>query len=162
MTFKLNQINKNLKLLFISYLIVLGIGVTCGLVYVSITTSMTPTGTIEQYLGNDDDWEPKQPKEFIDLISHVHQHIVMFSFIFLSTGLIFYQNSIIKGNMKKFLIIEPFFSIIITFGGFFILKYVTPNFVYAIIISSSLMYICFYIMIFVCLYDLILNNKQSE
>ena len=64
---------------------VLGIGVTTGLIYVSLTTSMTPSGAVEQYLGNDDDWEPKQTKEFIDLISHAHNHIITFSFIFLST-----------------------------------------------------------------------------
>ena len=78
---KLNQLNKNLKFLLASYLIVLGIGVPTGIIYVGITTSMTPTGTIEQYRGNNDDWEPKQTKEFVDLISHAHQHIITFSFI---------------------------------------------------------------------------------
>ncbi len=157
---KLNQLNKNLKFLLASYLIVLGIGVTTGIIYVGITTSMTPGGTIEQYRGNDDDWEPKQTKEFVDLISHAHQHIITFSFIFLSIGLIFIRNSIIKNPLKLFLIIEPFFSIIITFGGFFILRYLTPNFVYIIIISSTLMYACFYIMMFISLYDLLIKNES--
>ena len=100
-----------------------------GIIYVAATTSMSPSGTIERYIGNDDDWEPKQAKEFVDLISQAHQHIVMFSFIFLSIGLIFSRNSIIKGPLKLFLIIEPFISIIVTFGGFFILRYLMPNFV---------------------------------
>ena len=157
---KLNQLNKNLKFLLASYLLVLGIGVTTGIIYVGITTSMTLEGTIEQYTGNDDDWEPKQTKEFVDLISHAHQHIITFSFIFLSIGLIFIRNSIIKNPLKLFLIIEPFFSIIITFGGFFILRYLTPNFVYIIIISSTLMYACFYIMMFISLYDLLIKNES--
>ena len=157
---KLNNLNKNLKMLIASYIIMLGIGVTTGLVYVSLTTSMTPSGTVEQYLGNDDGWEPKQTKEFIDLISHAHTHIISFSFIFLSMGLIFLKNSIIKGTLKLFLIIEPFFSIIITFGGFFILRYLTPNFVYIIIISSTLMYLSFYIMMIVSLYDLLIKNES--
>ena len=156
---KLNQLDRNLKLLITSYLIVLGIGVTTGLIYIGITTSMTPVGTIEQYIGNDDEWEPKQPKEFLDLVSQAHQHIIMFSFIFISTGFIFNRNSIIKGSFKLFLIIEPFISIIVTFGGFFILRYLTPNFVYIIIISSTLMYLCFYIMMIISLYDLIIKNK---
>ena len=157
---KLNQLNKNLKFLLASYLIVLGIGVTTGIIYVGITTSMTPEGTIEKYRGNDDDWETKQTKEFVDLISHAHQHIITFSFIFLSIGLIFIRNSIIKNPLKLFLIIEPFFSIIITFGGFFILRYLTANFVYIIIISSTLMYACFYIMMFISLYDLLIKNES--
>ena len=156
----LNQLNKNLRIFIASYLIVLGIGVTTGLIYIYLTTSMTPSGTVEQYIGNDDDWEPKLAKEFIDLISQAHTHIITFSFIFLSMGLIFIKNSIIKGTLKLFLIIEPFFSIIITFGGFFILRYVTSGFVYVIIISSTLMYICFYIMMFISLYDLLIKNES--
>ena len=157
---KLNQLSKNLKFLAIAYLLVLGIGVTMGLIYVAVTTSMTPSGAIEQYIGNDDDWDPKHPKEFIDLVSQTHQHIVMFSFIFLSVGFIFNRNSIIKGPLKLFLIIEPFISIIITFGGFFVLRYLTPNFVYVIIVSSTLMYACFYIMMFISIYDLLLKNES--
>ncbi len=157
---KLNQLDKNLRIFIASYLIVLGIGVTTGLIYIYLTTSMTPSGTVEQYIGNDDDWEPKLAKEFIDLISQAHTHIITFSFIFLSMGLIFIKNSIIKGTLKLFLIIEPFFSIIITFGGFFILRYVTSGFVYVIIISSTLMYLCFYIMMFISLYDLLIKNES--
>ena len=39
---------------------------------------------IEQYLGNDDDWNPKLPKTLLDLVSHTHEHITMFSIIFVS------------------------------------------------------------------------------
>ena len=156
---KLNQLSRSLKFLTVAYLIVLGIGVTTGLIYIAATTSMTPSGTIEQYMGNDDEWEPKQPKEFIDLVSQAHQHIVMFSFIFLSIGFIFNKNSIIKGRLKLFLMTEPFISIVVTFGGFFILRYLTPKFVYAIILSSTLMYVCFYIMMITSIYDLIKKNK---
>ena len=156
---KLNQLSKGLKFLTLAYLIVLGVGVTTGLIYIAATTSMTPSGTIEQYMGNDDEWEPKQPKEFIDLVSQAHQHIVMFSFIFLSIGFIFNKNSIIKGRLKLFLMTEPFISIVVTFGGFFILRYLTPKFVYAIILSSTLMYVCFYIMMITSIYDLIKKNK---
>lgn len=158
---KLNQLDKNLRIFIASYLIVLGIGVTTGLIYIYLTTSMTPSGTVEQYIGNNDEWEPKLAKEFIDLVSQAHTHIITFSFIFLSTGLIFMRNSIIKGPFKLFLIIEPFLSIIVTFGGFFILRYITSSFVYVIIISSTLMYTCFYIMIFVSIYDLTVKTKEK-
>ena len=184
---KLNLLDKNLRMLLAAYTIVLGIGVLTGLIYVYLTTSMTPSGTIEQYKGTspeqsveqfegsidiDDDFEfeedfeedfefeeDKIAKSFLDLISHVHQHIIIFSFIFLSMGLIFMNNSIIRGRLKLFLIIEPFISIILTFGGFFILRYLAPGFVYVIIISSTLMYVCFYIMMAVSLYDLTIKNK---
>jgi hypothetical protein len=152
---KLPLIEKNLKSIIISYLIVLGIGMTFGLLYVYLTSEINPTGMMERYLGNNDDWKPQLAKTFMDLVSHAHDHITMFSIVFLSIALIFNQTSTIKGFWKTFLMIEPFFSIIITFIGFFALRYITSNFAYIIMLSSGLMYIAFYIMLFVSLYELI-------
>ncbi len=154
---KLNQLDKNIKSLILVYLITLGVGMTFGLGYVYLTSEMNPSGMVEQYLGNDDEWEPKLPKTIIDLVSNAHDHITMFSIIFLSIGLIFNQNSVVEGLWKKILMIEPFFSIIITFTGFFILRYITSQFAYIIMLSSGLMYICFYTMLFISIYDLLRN-----
>ncbi|MBH91100.1 MAG: hypothetical protein CMG67_03190 [Candidatus Marinimicrobia bacterium] len=154
---KLNQLDKNIKSLILVYLITLGVGMTFGLGYVYLTSEMNPSGMVEQYLGNHDEWEPKLPKTIIDLVSHAHDHITMFSIIFLSIGLIFNQNSVVEGLWKKILMIEPFFSIIITFTGFFILRYITSQFAYIIMLSSGLMYICFYTMLFISIYDLLRN-----
>ena len=152
---KLPELEKNTKSIILSYLIVLGIGMTFGLSYVYLTSEMNPSGMVERYLGNNDEWEPKLAKTLMDLVSHAHDHITMFSIVFLSLSLIFNQTSTINGAWKRFLIIEPFFSILITFTGFFALRYITSNFAYIIMLSSGLMYIAFYVMLFVCLYELI-------
>jgi len=152
---KLPELEKNTKSIILSYLIVLGIGMTFGLSYVYLTSEMQPSGMVERYLGNNDEWKPKLAKTLMDLVSHAHDHITMFSIVFLSLSLIFNQTSTINGSWKRFLIIEPFFSILITFTGFFALRYISSNFAYIIMLSSGLMYIAFYIMLFVCLYELI-------
>lgn len=152
---KLPELEKNTKSIILSYLIVLGIGMTFGLSYVYLTSEMQPSGMVERYLGNDDKWEPKLAKNLMDLVSHAHDHITMFSIVFLSLSLIFNQTSTINGSWKRFLIIEPFFSILITFTGFFALRYISSNFAYIIMLSSGLMYLAFYVMLFVCLYELI-------
>jgi len=157
----INTLDKNLKKLLIYYLFTIGIGFSLGVLYVYLNSELSNTGMVEQYVGNNDEWEPKLPKTLKDLVSHTHEHITMFSIIFLSLGLIFSHNSVIKGFWKSFLILEPFISIIITFGGFFIIRYITIKFSYVIMISSLLMYICFYIMLFVCLYELIFLNKEN-
>jgi hypothetical protein len=157
----INYLDTNLKKLLIYYLFTIGIGFSLGVLYVYLNSEFSNTGMIEQYIGNNDEWEPKLPKTLKDLISHTHEHITMFSIIFLSIGLIFSYNSVIRGFWKSFLILEPFISIIITFGGFFIIRYITTTFSYVIIISSFLMYICFYIMLFVCLYELIFLQKEN-
>lgn len=157
----LQILDKNLKKLLIYYLVTLGIGFSLGVLYVYLNSEFSSLGMIEQYVGNNDDWAPKLPKTLQDLVSHTHEHITMFAIIFLSLALIFSYNNTIKGFWKRFLMLEPFISIIITFGGFFIIRYITTSFSYIIIASSLLMYMCFYIMLFVCLYELILLNKKN-
>lgn len=157
----INSLDTNLKKLLTYYLFTIGIGFSLGVLYVYLNSEFSNTGMVAQYVGNNDEWEPKLPKTLKDLVSHTHEHITMFSIIFLSLGLIFSYNSIIRGFWKSFLILEPFISIIITFGGFFIIRYITTTFSYFIIISSFLMYICFYIMLFVCLYELIFLQKEN-
>jgi hypothetical protein len=157
----INSLDTNLKKLLTYYLFTIGIGFSLGVLYVYLNSEFSNTGMVEQYVGNNNEWEPKLPKTLKDLVSHTHEHITMFSIIFLSLGLIFSYNSVIRGFWKSFLILEPFISIIITFGGFFIIRYITTTFSYVIIISSFLMYICFYIMLFVCLYELIFLQKEN-
>tara|TARA_B100000674_G_scaffold113044_1_gene84360 strand:- start:4457 stop:4945 length:489 start_codon:yes stop_codon:yes gene_type:complete len=158
----LRNLDNNLKNILTYYLITLTIGFSLGVFYVYLNSEFSTSGMIEQYLGNDDEWDPKLPKTLADLVSHTHEHITMFSIIFLSLGIIFSYNSIISGFWKKMLMLEPFISIVLTFGGFFIIRYISTNFSYIIMISSSLMYLCFYVMIFVCLYELIYLKKINQ
>ena len=158
----LKNLDNNLKNLLIYYLITLAIGFSLGVFYVYLNSEFSNSGMIEQYLGNDDDWNPKLPKTLLDLVSHTHEHITMFSIIFLSLGIIFSFNTIINGFWKKVLMLEPFVSIILTFGGFFVMRFLAPNFSYIIMISSILMYLCFYIMFLVCIYELIYLKKINQ
>lgn len=151
----LSSLDKTVRILIVLYLLTLSLGVTLGLSYVYLTTNMTPAGMSEQYLGNDNDWNPKLPKTIIDLISHTHDHVIVFSIIFFSIGLLFSLNSKISNFWKMFLIFEPFLSIIVTFGGFFVIRFINSEFSYIVIFSSMLMYACFYIMVSVILYELI-------
>ena len=155
-------IDNNIKNLIICYLITLSIGFSLGIFYVYLNSEFSSKGMIEQYLGNDDDWNFKPAKTLLDLVSHTHDHIIMFSIIFLSIGVIFSFNNIITGFWKSFLILEPFISIIITFGGFFIIRFINQDFSYIILVSSIIMYLCFYIMIFISLYELLTDNMKID
>ena len=157
----LKSLDKNIKKLIIYYLITLGVGFSLGIVYVYLNSEFSSSGMTEQYLGSEDEWNFKPAKTLKDLVSHTHEHITMFSLIFVSIGFIFSFNSTIKGFWKSFLILEPFVSIILTFGGFFIIRYMSVKFSYIIIISSTLMYICFYVMLFICLYELLFLKKRN-
>jgi hypothetical protein len=126
---------------------------------------MTSNGTVERYNGskvNPDDFEiaEKYPKPISEMLLTTHNHVITFSLIFTAIGLIFYFNSIIGGFWKDFLILEPLISTIITFSSIWGIRYIHESFVYITIVSAVLMYISFYLMSVVLLYEL--GFKRNE
>ncbi|RLD28969.1 MAG: hypothetical protein DRI75_05035 [Bacteroidetes bacterium] len=114
---------KELKLLIAAFIIVLSVGFYTGLLFVGETSSANPNGIEEQYLGNEVDEDAlvmKFKKSDKEMLSLVHNHVLSMSIIFFLVGLLI---SIVKLNttLKLFLIIEPFISIILTFGGIYLL-----------------------------------------
>jgi hypothetical protein len=162
MNIKLSLLDKQLKTFLAAYLIIVTIGVSIGLIYLSQTTSMTPKGTIERFNGSETkevelDIPESYPKPISELLVSTHNHILGLSFIFFSVGLIFYFNTIIKGMLKTVLMVEPLISSIITFGSIWLIRFVDPAFVYLTFISSILMYTGFYIIVLISLFELLIS-----
>jgi len=161
MSYKLFEFDKTLKNFLIAILFVLTTGLGTGLIYLSYTTNYTPKGTAERFNGtkieqeiNDFDIPENYPKPISEMLLTTHNHILGFSFIFFITGLIFYFNSVITGFWKSFLLIEPIISIVITFGSIWLIRYVHEDFVYLTILSSTILYLSFFIMAVVSAYEL--------
>lgn len=165
MNIKLNNLDKALKNFLTAYLIVLTIGVSVGLVFVNKTTNLTPKGAVERFRGSekaeDEDFEIKEnyAKSVEEMLMTTHNHIIGFSFIFFTSGLIFYFNSTLRGFWKTFLLTEPFVSIILSFGSIWGMRFIDKGFVYVTVISAILMYISFFIMSAVSIYDLQFKRK---
>ena len=114
---------KEIKLLIGAFIIVLSIGFYTGLLFVGETSSANPNGIEEQYLGNeyDEDAEIMRfKKSDQEMLTLVHNHILSMSIIFFLVGGLV---SITKLNkkLKLFLIVEPFVSVVLTFGGLYLL-----------------------------------------
>ena len=156
--FTLSSLELNIKRLLILFIIVLSIGVTTGLIYLSITAGTKFSGIEEHYKGSmtkdEYDIPIKYPKTIENLLLTTHNHLLSLSLIFLTIGAIFYGNTIIKGKLKWFLIYEPFFSILFTFGGIWGIRYINSYFLWIVIISGILMYFCYYLMAILCLFEL--------
>jgi hypothetical protein len=131
-----------------------------GLTFISQTTNYSPKGAIERFNGSqqsaDDDLgiPDKYPKSITEMLMTTHNHVIGFSFIFLSIGIIFYFNSLVEGFWKKFLMFEPLFSIIVSFGSIWLMRFVDKNFVYLTILSAVLMYVSYFIMAGITVYEL--------
>lgn len=165
MNIELRQLDKNIKLFLISFLILLTFGVTIGLVYLYYTTNYSVSGAVTRFNGsevNEENFEipDSYPKPLSEMLVTTHNHLIAFALIFLSLGSIFYFNSTIKGFWKLFFMVEPLLSTIITFSSIWAVRFISTHFIYLIVLSSFMIYFSFYIMVSTCIYDLTFNKKK--
>ncbi len=148
---------KEIKLLIGAFIIVLSIGFYTGLLFVGETSSANPNGIEEQYLGNEDDENAtvmrfkKSEKEMLTL---VHNHILSMSIIFFLIGLLVAITKL-NNKLKLFLIIEPFVSVIFTFGGLYLLWTGILWTKYIVMFSGILMTLTFSLSILIVLKQLL-------
>ena len=147
---------KEIKLLIGAFIIVLSIGFYTGLLFVGETSSINPSGIEEQYLGNEDDENAEVmrfKKSDQEMLSLVHSHILSMSIIFfLVGGLISITN--LNKKLQLFLIIEPFVSVVLTFGGLYLLWSGIIWMKYIVMISGILMTFTFTASTFIILKQL--------
>ena len=132
---------KELKLLIAVFIIVLSIGFFSGLLFVGETSSVDPNGIEEQYLGNEDDENAevmKFKKSDKEMLSIVHSHILSMSVIFFLLGILISITKLPR-KLKLFLMTEPLLSILLTFGGLFMLWEGIIWMKYIVMISGILM-----------------------
>lgn len=81
----LSTFPKEVKLFLGSFVIILSIGFYTGLLFVNETSTGTPSGVEENYLGNEDDETAevmKFHKSEREMLTTVHTHVLSMSFIF--------------------------------------------------------------------------------
>lgn len=158
MSMKIFQFPKQLKFLIASLLLSLTFGVIIGLGFLYYTTSYSTTKAIERYNGsqltNEFEIAENYPKPISEIFITTHNHIIAFTLIFSVVGFIFYFSSIPNGRLKNFLLIEPFISIIISFGSLWLIRFVNENFIYLMAVSSSLIYLSYFTMVSLILYEI--------
>jgi len=157
----IHQFPKEIKLVIIAFIVVLSIGFYGGLSFVNNTTSMSSTGVETHYLGNEADEDAeimKFKKNEREILTIVHNHILSLSVIFFLLSLILATTSINK-KLKYFLMLEPFLSILLTFGGIYLLWKGVVWFKYVVIFSGSLMTVTFVVSTLSILYQLFFSKK---
>ena len=136
---------KQVKIFIAAFVLVLSVGYITGLLFVRQTESMAPAGIEENYLGNEDiDTAAvmKFKKGDREMLTIVHTHILSMSFIFFFLGGLVAITSLPK-QLKGFLMIEPFFSILLTFGGIYFMWKGMLWMKYVVMISGILMTLVF-------------------
>lgn len=158
----IHQFPKEIKVVIIAFISVLSIGFYGGLSFVNTTTSMQVSGIETHYLGNEDDedaMDMKFKKSEREILTVVHNHMLSLSVIFLLLSLILSTTSINK-KLKYFLMIEPFLSIVFTFGGIYFLWKGFTWVKYIIVISGFFMTLSFLVATFSILYQILISKKR--
>ncbi len=152
---------KDLKLLIGTFVIVLSIGFFTGLLFVGNTSSANPNGIEEQYIGNESDEDAtvmKFKKSDKEMLTLIHNHVLSMSIIFFLMGLILSITQL-KKKLKLFLMIEPFISVIFTFGGIYLLWKGILWMKYIVMISGTLMALTFTLSVIIILRQLLKTKK---
>lgn len=138
------------------FVVVLSIGYFSGLLFVRQADSHYPEGIEKNYLGNEEDETAavmKFRKGEREMLTILHTHILSISFIFFIMGGLLACTSLSK-KVKSFLMIEPFVSILLTFGGIYLLWKGVLWMKWIVMISGSLMTTVFVISAITVLFQL--------
>ena len=155
------QFPKEIKALIIAFICTLSIGFYSGISFVRSTTNANPSGIEQRYLGNEDDENAKKmmfKKSEGEIMTTVHSHILSLSVIFFLVALIL-STTVINQKLKLFLMIEPFFSLVLTFGGIYLLWKEIHWMKYVIMFSGFLMTATYTASIFIILKQLLSKRK---
>jgi len=141
---------KHARLFILFFIISLSFGYFAGFKFIIRTTNLNPAGVEENYNGNENDENAeimKFKKSEGEIITTIHTHILSFSLIFFCTGLILLTVPM-NSSVKNFLLIEPFISTILTFGGIWFLWKEILWFKYIVMISGTLITLSFIAQVF--------------
>ena len=150
--------------LLIAFVITLSFGYGAGMYYLTLTSGTQSQSIEENYLGNEADesaLEMKFKKPEKEVVSIIHSHVISFSLIFIAMGALLLLTSY-PARLKSFLIIEPFVSIILTFGGIWLMWKGIAWMKYLIIISGSLMNLAYLVMALMVLIALIKPRRSIK
>lgn len=141
----IHRFPKEIKTLILVFIVVLSIGFYLGISFVNNTTSMQPSAIETHYLGNENNEDAdimKFKKSKREILTLVHNHILSLSVIFFLLAFILATTSVNK-KIKYFLMFEPFLSVLLTFGGIYLLWSGLVWFKYIILLSGFLMTLSF-------------------
>ncbi len=160
MTFKLYQLPKPLRLSLSFFLIALSFGYFSGLDMLKQTTDFNSAGIEQNILGNEFD-EAAEELHFKmsdrELHAIIHSHVISISMILLVLSSFLYFSSW-SSRFKLFLMVEPFISLVVTFGGLWLLWLGFTWVKYVIMVSGILMHLSIILMIVIALKELVIGK----
>jgi len=133
------------------------VGYTTSLLFVWHTTRLAPPGIAARYRGTDPDTTSgamQFPKSFAEMLTITHTHLLSMAAIFVVTGLGIALCARVSERWKRFLVVEPFVALLVSFSAMWLMRYVDPRFAWLLEASSSLLAVTFYAQSYLILREL--------
>lgn len=137
----LTSMSRELRLFVAVFVLVLNVGFFTGFNFVRVTTSLDSDGIEQNYLGNEEDENAEVmhfKKSEQEVLTLIHNHILSLSLIFFVLGVLLCMTNT-GSKLCSFLMFEPFISLILTFGGIYVLWKGVVWFKYVIMLSGMAM-----------------------
>ena len=159
----LSTFPREIKIFIGTFVIILSVGFYTGLLFVSQTSTTSPDGVVENYIGNEEN-EAAEVMKFKkgerEMLTIIHTHILSMSLIFFLLGALVWLTTLPK-KLKLFLTVEPFLSVLLTFGGIYFLWAGLLWMKYIVILSGFLMTATFTVSAFLVLYQLCFKRSMK-
>ncbi len=133
------------------------VGYTTSLVFVWHTTHLTPVGVADRYRGVDPDSAAgamQFPKSRAEMLTITHTHLLSMAMIFVLSGAALLLCSRPGERWKRFLVVEPFIALLVSFSAMWLMRYADPRFSWLLEASSVTMALTFYLQSYFILRDL--------
>jgi hypothetical protein len=162
MEIKLHLLPKLLRYTITVFIVVLTFGYFSGLDLLKHTTNFQSKGIEQNVLGNEfdervDELHFKMSER--ELMGIIHGHVIPLSILFLVLSLLLYFTTL-PSFIKSFLMIEPLVSLMITFGGLWLLWLGYSSVKYLIMISGILMHLSMALIIVFLLKELLFKSNN--
>lgn len=157
----LHKISGKFRFFVICFVLLLNVGFFTGFNFVRVTTSLNATGIEQNYLGNEQDEEAEEmyfKKSEKEILTLIHNHILSLSLIFFVLGVLLYMTNI-NESLKSLLMIEPFLSLLCTFGGIYVLWTGITWSKYLVMISGAAMVLSLLVMSILIIRSCIISKK---
>lgn len=162
MDFKLHQLPKSLRISLSVFLLTLSFGYFSGLDLLKHTTDYKAEGIQENVLGNEFDEEAEElhfKMSERELQGIIHSHVITISMLFALLSFMVYFTSL-PLYIKSFLMIEPNVSLVVTFGGLWLMWLGHTWIKYVIMISGILMHLSMIMLIVTLLWQLLIKKEN--
>jgi hypothetical protein len=140
------------------------VGYTTSLVFIRHTTGMTPAGVAARYRGVDPDVAEgamQFAKSFSEMLTVTHTHLFSMAAIFVFSGLALALCARPSEWWRRFLIVEPFIALLVSFSAMWLMRYVDARFTWLLALSSGIMAVTFYVQSFFILRELTTRSAAA-